>query len=957
MKKIYFYLLSFVLAFCACKDEIDTGFIPVEEQDEFMGELKNFRLKEETEDWVNGTFRLKIMTEEGKIITRSAEHKRLSDESAFKMKSGLKSGTYRLLSAEMDVEVSPDSIETRIYGLGRRIVIDDDQRLELLGKYDEFMGMVREDSAYIVSAASHLNRLREIANDEQTNKLLFKKNIYRQVGPIDMSSVMVDRLSGWMPIGAAPTTAFRGTFLGDTLHPIKNLNISRGNTVGVGLFGFVQNFTAKNVTLQDAKVKGHSFVGALAGAVVTGGDSRDESYFYNCKLENCTVTGSDEGLSVGGLVGMIDQFADVMIVGCSTQEGNCSGGYNVGGLLGGSGRNSRTFVSDCTNESMPVTGKFNCVGGLVGVADSLSMSVCLNKAEINGGMSETSAPAVVVTGTGGLVGGASIASLLACRNEGTVSGYCGVGGLVGSARLATGDDGAAVLGNIYFQQSTNSASVSGYQDVGGICGEAQFGGYGLYNKGKVSGEQRVGGLCGNASISVVQNAVNSGEINGKSRIGGLVGKTMASRITLSQNYGQIVAEDGYAGGIAGLAGNNMLIHYCANHTSLTCGGKGPTGGIVGEVGDPRKWSALDITYCVYGAIDVVMGPWCAAVDLAGFKIVGKVDTAINMFLAVSGFGLRTTFSYMEEVREIMNFKNCFDDIEFELVDEGITKKENEWRAETDNSLAQIRSNASVSYVTDNGLNNTLLSGPYLTNFNDNLAYCTTSEDNSNAFNEECNAKMNELIGEVKAREETKEFIHSAVSYITVGVGAVATAVSVFATAGTSAFVAATLVGTVSTFIGGANSVWRGGDNFTENAVIVSQCVNTGSISATDGHIGGIVGVMHDYCNIYDCINAGAGPGVESRQLVAALGNLCVIDRNLGIAPMDNWDSREYEKYSGGLNSFFYNEDDPNCLDKSELASADKFKKQDWNINGEKSYWVIPQAENPHPIPYWSEMIK
>lgn len=954
MKKIYFYLLSFVLAFCACEDEIDSGFIPVEEQDEFMGGLKKICLKEETENWVDGTFRLKIMTKDRKIITRSAEHKRLSDESVFKMNAGLKSGTYRLLSAEIDVEVSPDSIETRIYGLGRRIVIDDDQRLELLGKYDEFMGMVREDSVYIVSAASHLNRLREIANDEQTNKLLLKKNIYRQEGAIDMRDVMVDRLSGWMPIGASPTTAFRGTYLGDT---IKNLDINRGNTLGVGLFGYVQNFTAKNVNLQDAKVKGHSFVGALVGAVVTGGDSRDESCFYNCKLENCTVTGTDEGLSVGGLVGMIDQFADVMIVGCSTQDGSCSGGYNVGGLLGGSGRNSRTFVSDCTNESMPVTGKLNCVGGLVGVADSLSMSVCLNKAEINGGMLETSAPAVVVTGTGGLVGGACIASLLACKNEGTVSGYRGVGGLVGSARLATDDDGAAVLGNIYLQQSTNSASVSGYQDVGGICGEAQFGGYGLYNKGKVSGEQRVGGLCGNASISVVQNAVNSGEINGKSRIGGLVGKTITSRITLSQNYGRIVAEDGYVGGIAGLAGNNMLIHYCANHASLTCGGKGPTGGIVGEVGDPRKWSALDITYCVYGAIDVVMGPWCAAVDLAGFKIVGKVDTAINMILAVSGFGLRTTFSYMEEVREIMKIKDCFDDVEFVQINEGIAKKEDAWRGETNNLLVQTRSNASVSYTTENDLNNTLLGSPYLANFNGNLDYCAALKENAEAFNNTCNDRMNELIGEVNAREETKEFIHTAVSYITVGVGSVATAVSFFATAGTSAFVAATLVGMASTIIGGVNSVWRGGDNFTENAVIVSQCVNTGSISATDGHIGGIVGVMHDYCNIYDCINAGAGPGVESRQLVAALGNFCGIDRNLCIAPMDNWESREYEKYSGSLNSFFYNEDDPNCLDKSELASEDKFKKQDWNINGEKSYWVIPKAENPHPIPNWSEMIK
>ncbi|MBR4845285.1 MAG: hypothetical protein IKU98_02575, partial [Bacteroidaceae bacterium] len=558
--------------------------------------------------------------------------------------------------------------------LGGRIQIDEEQRVKLLSYYDSFMGLARdEDSTFIISSTAHLIRLRDLANNERTNKLLLEKNVYRQVGPIDMNEVIVDRVSGWMPIGLEPTTAFRGTFIGDDLHPIKNLKINRGNTLGVGLFGYVQNFTAKNVTLQKADVKGHSFAGILAGAVVTSGNSRDQSYFVDCELIDCKLQGADDGLSVGGLVGMVDQYADVFLLGCTTKNSSCVGAYNVGGFLGGSGRSSRIFMTDCVNENTPVLGKFHCVGGLIGVADSLSMSLCINKADVIGGTD--SSTGTTIYGTGGLAGGAGTAVLLACKNFASVKGDLGVGGLIGSSRVATDEQEHAVFGNVFFQQCMNEGDVEGTDGVGGICGESQFGGHGLYNGGTVLGDKYVGGLCGKTSVAVAQNSINRGEVVGNSRIGGLIGIVSSGSITLSQNLGIVKASTGYVGGVVGLMGDNGIVHYCANYAPLECTGSSPVGGIVGEVGDPRKWSNTDITYCVFGAINMAMGPWSAAIDLAGFTTISTIDTVVSLVLGGTGFALRTYFTYMESVKEVLDFRGCFDDVEFSRKNDEISKKE------------------------------------------------------------------------------------------------------------------------------------------------------------------------------------------------------------------------------------------------------------------------------------------
>ena len=56
-----------------------------------------------------------------------------------------------------------------------------------------------------------------------------------------------------------------------------------------------------------------------------------------------------------------------------------------------------------------------------------------------------------------------------------------------------------------------------------------------------------------------------------------------------------------------LGGNNTMIHYCSNFGAVQAGNKSKVGGIVGEIGDPRKWTAMNVVECVIGSMEIVMG--------------------------------------------------------------------------------------------------------------------------------------------------------------------------------------------------------------------------------------------------------------------------------------------------------------------------------------------------------------
>ena len=145
---------------------------------------------------------------------------------------------------------------------------------------------------------------------------------------------------------------FKGTFDGNG-HTIKNLSqntweLNNGyyyGDLGLGLFGYIEDATIKNLTVDGASISGES---ALCGAVAA-------TAYGNCVFENITVKNSqvnDYQYYAGGVVGWasgehtytnINVDSSVVVGGQWGDFGNASGG-----IIGGIGTSGKYHFEDCT---------------------------------------------------------------------------------------------------------------------------------------------------------------------------------------------------------------------------------------------------------------------------------------------------------------------------------------------------------------------------------------------------------------------------------------------------------------------------------------------------------------------------------------------------------------------------------------------------------------------------------
>jgi filamentous hemagglutinin family protein len=213
--------------------------------------------------------------------------------------------------------------------------------------------------------------------------------------------------AGFAPIGSGSgATNFTGVFDG-LGHTISNLTINRTGTTVVGLFGYINAGTIRNVGLVGASVKGGSYTGALAGLG------------YGGVVSNAYSTGSVSGSSyTGGLIGNAGYGGSGMTVSRSFSTAAVTGtGYGAGGLVGGSlyGTISNSFASGNVNGN-------RYVGGFVGN----------NR---NGNTINNSYASGAVTGSnwvGGFAGEISGNSAInTSYSSGKVAGTTNLGGLVG----------------------------------------------------------------------------------------------------------------------------------------------------------------------------------------------------------------------------------------------------------------------------------------------------------------------------------------------------------------------------------------------------------------------------------------------------------------------------------------------------------------------------------------------
>ena len=265
-----------------------------------------------------------------------------------------------------------------------------------------------EAEPFILKTADHLAWFRDYVNAGKTSACA---KIADDVEVIDMSSVchkadaekQVAELS-WTPIGSKK---YQGTFDGNG-KTIRNLFISSTSNE-IGFFGCAADCRIKNITFDNAKVKGNdnSSTGILAG------------YAGSCVIENIKTTGN-----------------------CSVE-----GKEETGGIAGRANGN----ISNCENHA--IVNGLHSVGGIVGICfdSGNSITSCANYGEITG----------TEHFVGGIIGYFGEGSLQNSANNGNISGNARIGNLIGFADICNINN-VLGIGNITANHADCNGLIVGY---------------------------------------------------------------------------------------------------------------------------------------------------------------------------------------------------------------------------------------------------------------------------------------------------------------------------------------------------------------------------------------------------------------------------------------------------------------------------------------------------------------
>ncbi len=341
---------------------------------------------------------------------------------------------------------------------------------------------------------------------------------------------------GFSPIGTA-AAKFTGSFDGQG-HVIEGLTIDRLGVDGVGLFGYANAASLGNVGLSNANVQGRNYVGILLGRG-EGGTHIDSAWSSGTLFSNSTQ--SNLG-GVGGLAGW-----QVGIVSNSHSSVDVEGYASVGGLVGIlHAGNDSTIPTQITHSHATgnVRAAVGAGGGLVGISNG-RVDNSYATGDVSGGRS-----------LGGLVGIARVSDYWTNAQSGNiylqdlyninyatgdVTGNQSVLG-AGTQQNAYGNYIGGLIGEmqgfVTVGNSFATGNVSGYNGVGGLVGYIPPHGGGhiqnvkLVNTyaagGTVTGNDWVGGLVGlvDGYVSIQQSYSASGLLTGtaaNAKVGGLFG--------------------------------------------------------------------------------------------------------------------------------------------------------------------------------------------------------------------------------------------------------------------------------------------------------------------------------------------------------------------------------------------------------------------------------------------------
>lgn len=389
-------------------------------------------------------------------------------------------------------------------------------------------------------------------------------------------------------VDAMNNAPFTGQFhgLGNT---VNGLFINRPTEDRVGLFGYADGATFRDITVSNANISADWETGALVGSG------------FNSTLRNTHMTGTVNGANgyTGGLAGYLESST----IDTASADSTVHSGANYGGgLIGYLNQSSiRNASADTALTSGGGTGK----GGLLGrsrsntLLDDLHATGTVQGSTRSGGLigwsfsdaaiTDSSAE-VDITGNddeiGGLVG--YVQNSLQINNSyaiGTLNGANYVGGLVGRAvTLLTITDSYATV---------DIAATNEY--AGGLVGYMPGGSLTNVNVTATTisgGGSYVGGLVGHLATGTVTNAhaVADAISGGNQNTGGLIGLVGTnSTIDNSSATATVTGWSNYTGGLIGsMSGGVVTDSYAITEVS---GGLG-TGGLIGRVSD--AWPNISI---------------------------------------------------------------------------------------------------------------------------------------------------------------------------------------------------------------------------------------------------------------------------------------------------------------------------------------------------------------------------
>lgn len=947
------FTVLFITALTSCVPEIPSFSV-----DDYLGEFDTFELNEQTSSLLEEDMICYIQTKEGHIIQRDVLHKKGKDRSKLKLNGGLKNGEYRLLYFEYKVS-GPDKdkggFSVRNFGLGMRILVEKDG-YRIMDEYNPNYGLSgkgTEEEPFIITSASHLDTLRKITNTLPTEGVYFSQMTHIQGSDMLYHGYLCDPDHYWTPIGYDMNRPFRGIYDGNGYYIQGVKSISSNKTIGRGLFGFACGAVFNDVTIKDSYIVGTYGAGTLLGIVISDAGELDATQIYNCKVISSEVYGLDGCLSLGGLVGAVDSKAVLNIASSSSEGSKIEGDYNVGGLIGAGALQSTITVSDCHNSST-VKVHHSGAGGIIANCDTINISVSTNKAEgvVTGPTTKGDGDAAYIA-YGGIVGGSRCATINVCENFAPVTGYEGVGGIIGSTRVKY-DDNGYLFNNVLLKYCKNGGAIKGANNVGGLCGEAQFGAYASLNTGTVSGNDYVGGIAGYTSMAVIENTVNNNTVKGDSYVAGIVGKASTGLIAVSQNFGAIEASGSHAAGVAGYCEDYMMIHYCSNYAGIK-GGSTPIAGIVAEIGKEQELSTLNKVEIAFGAAQIfvgaVLGPVLGIVE----KVTEKVGFLVVEVVADILVSLVETGFLGHALHEVLHH-------EVEEISSNIKALAQKDIEELSAELETIRSSASVQ------LQSSLSASPINVDYSNavvSLAKDINNEENNKLFTQNISDDLDERLHEVMELNEESERNYLIAGSILLAFDVVAI-IGTIATAGTSVAIIPACLGITASFLGGLNSITKGVNDFADNVVVVSQCANMGNITGGSGdRIGGIVGTLQQRGAVKNCLNTASGPGSDrGGQIIGyaewdytlesslALGDNTwedIIGQEPDSSPSYPLDGVYYYK-SGSIS---YNAGTKR--DNSTLPDLSKYSGWDQN------YWRVPVLDEndkklSYPVPYKSEML-